>query len=442
MKRRSSDTRVRRGGRWTRSLAACLGAAFVASVLSACSGGEAPPARGPAAVKFDVASVTPVADRREYVGNVRSIARIEIRARVRGYLVEQAFADGARVEKGALLFRIDPAPFEVALAQSRGGLARAEAEALRAARDLERANALFEQGVVSPEVIDERRAARDATAAAEAAARAAVRAAELDLSYATIRAPIAGRMGRALVDVGNLVGESGQDTVLAELVVEDPVRVYFAAPEGEGFPLAFDAAQAAGTDRAGGAGTAPAAPADGPGAVRAAAPKRISVRIELEDGTRHPQEGFVEYVAPIVDAERGTITLYAEVPNPEGKLRPGQFVRVLAELPDVRRSVVVPQRAVMDEQGGSYVLIVGDGDTVERRPVRIGRMLDGRQEILAGLDGGERVIVEGVQGVRSGDTVHAEPITQEAGRPSGSESESRAGEGGTAGDRPPSRATG
>lgn len=396
MRRRGSDGGGRFAARRAGASAAGLAAVFATSLLLGCPAGEAPPARGPSRVKFDVAQVTPVADRREYVGNVRSVDRIEIRARVRGYLVEQAFEDGARVEKGALLFRIDPAPFEVALAEARGVLARARAEALRAAQDLERADALYAQGVVSPELIDQRRSARDATAAAEQAARAAMQSAELDLSYATIRAPVAGRMGRALIDVGNLVGESGQDTVLAELVVEDPVRVYFAAPEGEGFPQSLRAAPSART------------------ATDAAKP--IVVQIGLSDGTRHPHDGFVDYVAPIVDATRGTITLYAEVPNPEGTLRPGQFVRVFAELPGVRRSVVVPQRAVLDEQGGSYVLIVRDDDTVERRPVRTGRMFEGRQEILAGLDGGERVVVDGVQGVRAGDPVHPEPATQDAGR--------------------------
>jgi membrane fusion protein (multidrug efflux system) len=391
MRRRGSDGSARFAARRPGASAAGLAAALATSLLLGCSGGEAPPERGPALVKFDVAQVTSVADRREYVGNVRSVDRIEIRARVRGYLVEQAFEDGARVEKGALLFRIDPAPFEVVLAEARGVLARARAEAQRAERDLERAEALYAQGVVSPELIDQRRSARDAMVAAEQAARAAMKSAQLDLSYATLRAPVAGRMGRALIDVGNLVGESGQDTVLAELVVEDPVRVYFAAPEGEGFPQGLDQGE-------------------GP-----AAAKPIVVRIELGDGTFHSHDGFVDYVAPIVDANRGTITLYAEVPNPEGTLRPGQFVRVLAELPGVRRSVVVPQRAVLDEQGGSYVLIVRDDDTVERRPVRTGRMFEGRQEIVAGLEGGERVIVDGVQGVRSGDPVRPEPITQEAG---------------------------
>lgn len=384
-------TRAERFGRFGRKLRGSRGPGAVGLLgalgllgligLAGCSGGEAPPARGPAVVKVDVASVSPLADRREYVGNVQSIDRIEIRARVRGYLVEQLFEDGARVAKGARLFRIDPRPFEVAVAEARGQLARARADAVRAERDLERAEALFESGVLSPGLIDERRAARDSTAAAEEAARANVKAAELHLSYADIRAPVAGRIGRALVDVGNLVGESGQDTILAELVVEDPVRVYFAAPEDEAIPRG-DAAQ-------------------------------IPVEIELGDGSRYPHPGVIDYIDPSVDATRGTVSLRAQVPNPDGSLRPGQFVRVIAEFPDVPRAVVVRQRAVLDEQGGNYVLVVGQGDTVERRPVRAGRAIDGRQEILSGLEGGERVIVDGVQGVRPGDVVKAEPLASD-----------------------------
>ena len=381
------------------ALHAIVATTIVVAVLLGCTEAEEPGPSSPAAVEIEIAAVAPFADRREYVGTVRSVDRIEIRARVRGYLVEQLFQDGARVARGARLFRIDPRPFEVALAEARGQLAQAQAEAHRAGRDLQRAEALFESGVVSPGLIDARRAARDATVAAEAAARARVRAAELDLSYTDIRAPIAGRMGRALVDTGNLVGESGQDTVLAELVVEDPVRVYFAAPEGEAIPRV----------------SAPETPLPARSG-SSDSPREIPVRIELGDGRPYPHVGVVDFVDPSVDADRGTLSLRAVVPNPDGVLRPGQFVRIVAEFPDSGRAVVVSQRAVLDEQGGSYVLVVSASNAVERRPVRPGRMIEGRQEILEGLVGGERVIVAGAQGVRPGDEVRPEAVAKE-GRP-------------------------
>ncbi len=391
MSGRQDDVRRRAVGFRRLRFAAALGA----GLALACPGGEPPASRGPATVKVDVAQVAALADRREYVGNVRAVDRVDVRARVRGYLVEQRFEDGARVAKGDLLFRIDPLPFEVALAEAKGQLARAHADAVRAEQDLARAEVLFESGVVSSEVIDQRRAARNATAASAEAAQATVRAAELGLSYANVRAPVAGRMGRALVDIGNLVGESGQDTILAELVQEDPIHIYFAAPEGEALP------------KSGGDPSGPSA---------SASPAPIPVRIVLGDGTSYPHEGVVDYVAPTVDATLGTLAVRARVPNPEGALRPGQFVRVVARFPDVPTAVLIPQRAVLDEQGGSYVLLVCKDDTVERRPIRPGRMVDGRQEVLEGLAGGERVIVDGVQGVRPGDAVRAEPIAAEADR--------------------------
>ncbi|MBY0399160.1 efflux RND transporter periplasmic adaptor subunit, partial [Myxococcota bacterium] len=177
----TSDARRMRSG-----LRLATAAAFAALFVLGCPGGEPPPARGPAVVQVEVARVAPIADRRAFVGTVRAVDRVEIRARVRGYLVEQLFEDGARVAKGALLFRIDPLPFEVALAEAKGQLARARAEADRAERDLARAEVLFESGVVSTERIDERRSARDETAAAVDAASAATKSAELELSYAAI----------------------------------------------------------------------------------------------------------------------------------------------------------------------------------------------------------------------------------------------------------------
>jgi len=389
--RRRSEQGLR--ARW---IGFAMGVALGAVPILGCRDGTDDSAAAPKAVVVVTARVESLADRREYVGNLRAVNRIEVRARVRGYLLEQLVADGARVEEGDLLFQIDPSEFRVALAEAKAELSRARADALRAKRDLERALELFEDDVVSTAVIDERRAERDASAAAVEAARAAVRSAELDLSYCRVRAPIAGRMGRALVDVGNLVGESGQDTILAELVQEDPIHVYFAPSEEEAssWPR-MDPSQ---PDEAGSG-------------------DRIEVRIRLGDGTRHPQEGALDYRAPTVDALRGTISMRALMPNPEGTLRPGQFAHVIAILPETPEAVLIPQRAVLDEQGGSYVLVVDQDDTAKRRPIRLGRTVDGMEQVVDGLSGGERVIVDGLQGVRSGDPVRVRSTgTAEAGR--------------------------
>jgi RND family efflux transporter MFP subunit len=372
------------GATWIGLLAVC--AAF------ACSRGDGPRPPPPPEVTVARARLGSVPDQREYVGNVRATNRIELRARVRGYLLEQLFSDGERVEAGELLFQIDPKPFEVTLAEAKGQLARARANAVRAERDLARAQELFDGHVISISALDQRRAERDITAAEVEAASASVRAAEVELSYCSVHAPIGGRMTRAFVDVGNLVGESGQDTILAELVQEDPVHVYFAPTERD----RLDVMRGAREGRI---------PTERTGA--------IPIRLQLGDGRPYPHEGVVDYVDPTVEPTRGTVTVRALLPNPEGELKPGEFVRVIAVFPDVTDAVLIPRRAILDEQGGHFVLVVGEDETVAQRTLQLGTSYDGMQQIAEGLEVGERVIVDGVQKVRPGDAVVARALPAE-----------------------------
>lgn len=370
-----------RSARLLRRLAA---AALLALVPSACGRGDERGAAPPPEVVVEAARAGSVPDRREYVGTVRAVTEVEVRARVRGYLLEQIFRDGQHVEEGDVLFRIDPVPFEVALAEAKGRLARAAAEVRRAEHDYERARELFDSKVVSVSVLDERRAERDAALAARQSAEAEVRAAELDLSYCTVRAPLAGRIGRRLVDIGNLVGESGQDTVLARIVQVDPVHVYFAPTELDRLDVLRGARE---------------------GRIPAERVGTIPIELRLGDGTPYAHPGVVDYVEPTIDPMRGTVTVRARVPNPEGALKPGEFVRVTAVFPDLTDAVLVPQRAVQQEQGGSYVLVVGEGDVVENREVELGVAHHGLVQISSGLQVGERVVVEGVQKARPGSAV-------------------------------------
>lgn len=367
-----------------------LAAAALAALLAGCGRGGGPGAPAPPEVVVTNAFLGSVPDRHEYVGTVRALNEIDVRARVRGYLVERRFTEGQRVEQDEVLFRIDPRSYQVALDEAKGRLASAEAALHLAEREYARAQELSQKNVVSPSMLDQRREERDGSLAEVETAKAAVGAATLDLSWCEVKAPIAGRIGLALVDVGNLVGESGQDTVLAHVVQVDPVYVFFAPTELE----RLTAARAART---------------------AETREVLSIEIRLGDGTPYPKRGTVDYVDPTVDPTRGTVTVRAVVPNPDEVLRPGQFVRTIAVFPEIRDAVLVPERAVLEEQGGSYVLVVKPDDEVEYRSVQAGASHDGLRRIVKGLAAGERVIVDGVQKAQPGQKVVVKEAESAAG---------------------------
>ena len=367
-----------------------LAAVVFAAQALACGRGEQAGGPPPPEVVVAAAKIGSVPDRREYVGNVRAINAVDVRARVRGYLKEERFEEGHFVEAGQVLFVIDPSTYQVELNEARGQYARAKAAAEKARRDFARAEELTRDGVASISVLDARRADRDQTQAEIASAEARVGAAELNLSYCTVRAPISGRIGRALVDVGNLVGESGQDTVLAHLVQVDPIHVDFAPTERDRLDVLRGAAEGR-------------LPANREG---------LPVQILLGDGTPYPHPGKIDYIDPTIEPTRGTVAVRALVPNPEGALKPGEFVRAVVVFPDVSDAVLVPQRAVVDQQGGTFVLVVKDEGTVESRSVALGASHDGMQQVKSGLAAGERVIVDGVQKARPGQKVVAKEAAE------------------------------
>jgi RND family efflux transporter MFP subunit len=372
--------RRRRQGRCSR----LRGALALALVLGC--GRNQPPGPPPPEVVVAAARLGSVPDRREYVGNVQALNQVQVRARVRGYLIERRFTEGQRVAAGDVLFRIDPSTYEVALADVKGRVARARAALQLAETEFARARELRAQNVLSASAFDERSEQRDAAIAELASAEAARGAAELNLSWCTVTASLAGRIGLALVDVGNLVGESGQDTVLAKIVQVDPVHVYFAPTELERLEVLRGARE---------------------GRIPAQREGNIPIEIRLGDGTPYPERGVVDFVDPTIEPTRGTVTVRAVVPTPEGALKPGQFVRAIAVFPDLRDAVLVPERAVQEEQGGSYVLLVNAESVAEYRKVKPGVTHDGMRRIVEGLTAGEQVVVDGVQKARPGTKVLA-----------------------------------
>jgi len=378
---------MRAGARRLRAAALGLGLAL------GCGGEAEPPPATPPEVIVVAAERRAIPDRRAYVGTVRAVDAVDVRARVRGFLVEQAFTEGERVARGQVLFRIDPSEYEVRVRQARARLAEARATAARAERDFARSVELRERDVVPESTLDAQRAARDEARAAVEAAEAELAAAELDLSYTVVRSPLDGRVGLAQVDVGNLVGQDGQDTVLTRVTRVDPVHVYFAPAVTHRLGRRY---------------------VDAEGAADEAPSLRLPVAIELAGGGAYPHEGVVDFVDPTVDPELGTVQARASVPNPDGTLKPGEFVRVTVVFPD-REAVVVPARAIRAEQGETAVLVVGADDEVDFRRIELGIAVDGLREVAAGLEPGERVIVEGQQKARPGARVVARPLDAAAG---------------------------
>jgi len=323
-------------------------------------------------------------------GRVVAIDQVQLRARVTGFLEQRLFEEGADVQAGDLLFVIEKAPYQAVVEQRRAELASAEANRANTAVQLQRGEELVRNNNIPKAEVDQRRAADQMAAASILEAQAALKQAEINLGYTEIHAPIAGRIGRADLSVGNLVGpDSG---VLATIVSQDPIYVTFPvtqrqllAHRGErGDPV---------------------------------------VRVTLPDGTRYQHPGKLNFLDVQVDPGTDTVTVRAELPNPERILVDGQFVGVRVERGEPARVLAVPQAALQLDQAGPYVLVVGGDDKVEARRVRLGDPEGERVVVESGLKEGERIIVEGIQKVRPGMTVavsEAQPTptpAQDAGQP-------------------------
>jgi membrane fusion protein (multidrug efflux system) len=326
----------------------------------------------------------------------------EIRARVRGFLKAQHYADGTEVKSGQLLFSIDPREYENAVAAANAQLARARAAASRNRVLLERSQGLYQTGMVSQQGLDDARTSVADTGAQVEAAQAQLEQAKLNLSYTRIHSPIDGIAGLALVRVGNLVGQDGP-TLLTTASQLDPIRVSFTLSEvdyvkdptrfhsKEVRDLAwakrqFEQLAAKGTTDSGDSG----------------------VELLLADGSAYPQRGVIITTDRQIDAKTGTIRLQAFVPNADGVLRPGQYGRVRIRRADDGKNVVtVPEKALVMVQNTYSVAVVGEGDTIKLQRVRLGSGAGGRRVVEEGLQGGERIVVEGVQKVSDGARVSA-----------------------------------
>ncbi|MDQ5898256.1 MAG: rane fusion protein multidrug efflux system [Pseudomonadota bacterium] len=329
----------------------------------------------------------------ELPGRISAPVAAEVRPQVRGIIRSRDFAEGAMVRAGQVLYRIEPDAYRIALDSARAGVSRAQAT-LDAARltAQRRADLLKVEGVSQQDVQDAQVALRQAEADL-ASARAVQASAELNLERTTVTAPISGRVDLSTVTPGTLV-TADQTTALTTVRQLDPIQVDISQSSAELLRLRRDLAsgrlQRVGADEAG-------------------------VKLLLEDGSAYPRTGRLSVSGVSVNTATGAVTLRARFDNPEGTLMPGMYVRAVLETASVEQALVVPQQAVQrDARGQASVLVVGDDRKVERRQVGVGRSFGGGWIVSDGLKAGERVIVEGLQKVRPGDTVQPRPVELQA----------------------------
>ncbi len=379
--------------------------------LSACSPGEAP-APGPGGgMPPAMVSVVTLAPRDlpvsyEYTGQTAGYRDAEVRARATGILLKRLYTEGAPVKAGQVLFQIDPAPFEANLERARADQARAEADLAAARSDLERIRKdvarlkpLAEARAVSQKSLDDAVSAKSgaesrilAAEAALLASKAQVTQAGLDLGYTRVTAPIGGLSGRALKSEGSLV--SGQEATLLTTVSQvHPMYVMFGISEQDMARMNADAGQ---------------------GRLRLPGNGLFSVRIKLADGTLFNQTGKLTFNDPRVNPDTGTREARAEVPNPAGMLKPGQFVRVILEGAVRPNALVLPQRAILEGPQGKFVYVVNGESKAEPRPVEVGDWAGADWVILNGVQPGDRVIVDGAIKVMPGAPVQIQPETPPA----------------------------
>jgi membrane fusion protein (multidrug efflux system) len=324
----------------------------------------------------------------ERVATLDGFINANINAQVQGYIVSRDYQEGSVVKKGDLLFKIDPRPFEAALAQAKGTLAKDHANQVKADADKKRAMDLLNKKVISDQERDTAVAAADSTTANVEADQAAVQQAEINLGYTKIIAPIDGMVGFTNNQVGDLVGPTtGPLTTMSQI---DPIKAVVTA--GEGPFTDFVSRHPDPTERN-------------------AYIKSLDFELFLGNGEMYPQKGKFYALDRNLDTKTGSIRYYVTFPNPGNILRPGQFgkVRFVADMK--KGAIVVPQEAVNELQGSYQVAVVGNDNKVSIHPVKMGERIGAMWEVTDGLKPGDKVVVEGIQKAREGAQVTAKEWT-------------------------------
>ena len=365
------------------------GALLLAAAVTLTGCGEQPDATDantaapPPSVVAVAAKSEPIDEQAEFVGRVVAVNRVELRARVPGFLKERRFTEGQEAQADEVLFLIEPDQYQAIVEQRKADVAKAKADQQNTTAQLKRGEELLKSKNIAPAKVDELQAAESIALASIEQAKAALAAAELDLGYTQIKAPVAGRVGLAKYTVGNLVGpESGP---LATLVSADPIYVQFPLTQREVLEARRDI-KAKGGD-----------------------PKNVVVSARLPDGSLYDHTGHINFIDVTTDQGTDSVTLRAELANPEGILVDGQFVGVVVQAGEPESAIVIPQSALQVDQQGVFVLIVDAEGKAQIRRIQTGAQQGAKVAVTEGLEEGELVITQGVQKVRPGQPVTASP---------------------------------
>lgn len=364
----------------------------LALALAAC-GDKHPPAANAGPPPVTVAQPLPhkIVDWDEFTGRFEAVQTVELRARVSGYLDQIKFRDGQLVQKGDLLFVIDPRPFQATLDKANADVQREKTRQSLAVSELKRAAQLLAARAISQEEYDTRAQAEQESQAAVASATAAARSAALDLEFTQIRSPISGRIGDRKIDIGNLVsGGSAQSTLLATVVTQDPIYFVFDGSEADYLRynrLALEGKRASSRDKAN------------------------PVFVRLMDETAWTHKGEMDFVDNRLDPNSGTIRGRAVIPNTDNFLQPGTFGRMRLLGSGEYDALLLPDEAIASDQSHKIVLTVAEDGTVVPKPVVLGNLAYGLRVIKSGLAPTDRVIISGLMRARPGTKVTPQPGT-------------------------------
>ena len=355
------------------------------AVIPACKKVEPPPPMPPPLVQVREVTKSKIERTATFIGKLDSPQNVQVRARVESFLEKILFVEGEEVKAGAPLFELDKKPYEEKLAAAKGVLAEAQAALAKSNIDVPRLTTLVSQNAAPQRELDAAVTSKQMNEANVASALAKVKSAELDLGYCDVSAPLAGRIGAKEVSVGSLVGK-GEPTLLATISQVDPIWFYCSISEVD-YLQAEKLAREAGRKMG-----------------------DLPVTLILADGSELPEPGKWVFVDRVVDATTATIRARAEFPNSRKALRPGMFARVRISLPSEEGGILVPERAVVELQGRSFVWVIGAENKATQRAVVVAPNRIGPDAIVTqGLEVGEKIVVEGLQKLREGAPVQLMP---------------------------------